>query len=544
MKTCPVCDTDYPDQHTNCPTDGAVLIVSHELAPGSLVRGKYRIVRKLGQGGMGVVYLADDTLLGVRVALKFLAGDLGKDPKFIKRFRNEARAAYQLRHPNIVEVTSLDQADDGSLFISMEFVEGPSLRTVLEEARREPAQARGGLAIPRALEIARGIASGLAAAHALGTVHRDIKPENILLTRPAHGPERPKILDFGIVAMAESATRLSLTRGLLLTPEYAAPEQWREMPSAEMDGRTDLYALGCVLYELLTGRTPFHSHNTSGWLQQHLEAIPAPPSQLRPEINAWPGLDALVLRLLAKDREQRPASAAEFLAELDRIEPMPEPMPHTPPQARPQTVVEMPTQPDLPARTSAEQIATINAETRTVAATVAAEMQIPTPRRNTRKLILILVIVAVVLFFLVALILAALVIPSLLSSRVAANEASAIAIIRNINTAEIQYDSTYGRGFACSLATLGGDPKAGQATQDAAQLLPPDVSSGIKSGYVFTISNCTKATAGNAAIATGYKVTAVPQIVGKTGKRGFCSDASGVTMVDPSGGTNCTQPVQ
>ena len=190
------------------------------------------------------------------MALKFLAGDLGKDPKFIKRFRMEARAAYQLRHPNIVEVTNLDQGDDGSLFIAMEFVEGPSLRKVLE-------QAAGAFDIPRALEITREIASGLATAHAQGTVHRDVKPENVLLIRAADGREKPKILDFGIAAVAESVTRLSMPRGFLLTPDYAAPELWLEMPADEMDGRTDLYALGWVLYEMLTGSMPFHAHNTS-----------------------------------------------------------------------------------------------------------------------------------------------------------------------------------------------------------------------------------------------------------------------------------------
>src|ERR1035438_3480823 len=213
MKTCPVCDTDYPDQHTNCPTDGAVLIVSHELAEGSLVRGKYRIIRKLGQGGMGVVYLAEDILMDVRVALKFLAGELSKDPKFIKRFRNEARAAYQLRHPNIVEVISLDQAEDGSLFIAMEYVEGPSLRSY----HGDPEFAEFPHPVERALAIARDIASGLAAAHAQGTVHRDIKPENILLPRGADGRERAKILDFGIAAITESVTRVSMTHGILLT---------------------------------------------------------------------------------------------------------------------------------------------------------------------------------------------------------------------------------------------------------------------------------------------------------------------------------------
>jgi serine/threonine-protein kinase len=311
MKTCPVCDSDYPDQHTTCPTDGAVLIVSRELAAGSTVRGKYRIERKLGQGGMGVVYLAEHILLGGRVALKFLTGDLGKDPRFIKRFRMEARAAYQLRDPNIVEVLDLDQAEDGSLFIAMEYVEGPSLRDVLMETP-------GGLEIPRELELARGIASGLAAAHAHGTVHRDIKPENILLAHAANGREWPKILDFGIAAMAESVTRLSLTRGLLLTPEYAAPEQWEEMPAAEMDGRTDLYALGCVFYEMLTGRPPFHAHSTSGWMKQHLEETPARPSELRPELADWPGLDGLAMRLLAKNRDDRPLDA-ELLTLLDEV---------------------------------------------------------------------------------------------------------------------------------------------------------------------------------------------------------------------------------
>ena len=326
MKTCPVCDTEYPDQHATCPTDGAVLIGSHELAPGSLVRGKYRIIRKLGEGGMGVVYLAEDILLGVEVALKFLAGDLGKDPRFIKRFRMEARAAYQLRHRNIVEVTNLDQAEDGSLFIAMEFVEGSSLRGVLE-------QSHGYLCVSRALEIARGIASGLAAAHAQGTVHRDIKPENVMLSRGANGREEPKILDFGIAAVAESVTRMTRTHGFLLTPEYAAPEQWQELPAEELDGRTDLYALGCVFYEMLTAGTPFHAHNTAGWMKQHLEEAPRPPSHSRPELADWEGLDATVLRLLAKDRTYRPQSAAELLAVLDSVR-------HVPAEQRPPTIIE------------------------------------------------------------------------------------------------------------------------------------------------------------------------------------------------------------
>jgi serine/threonine protein kinase len=292
-----------------------VLIVSHELEAGALVRGKYRIVSKLGQGGMGVVYLAEHMLLGGNVALKFLAGDLGKDPKFIKRFRMEARAAHQLRHPNIVEVTDLDQSEDGSLFIAMEYVAGKSLRGAMDEER-------GGFGVPRAVELTRGIVSGLSAAHAHGTVHRDMKPENVLLAHTADGRELPKVLDFGIAAMADSSTQANMTRGLLLTPGYAAPEQWMEMPAAEMDGRTDLYAVGCVVYEMLTGHTPFHAHNMEGCRRQHMEETPKPPSELRPELADWTVLDGLVMRLLAKNRDDRPQDA-EVLNLLDSVQSAP-----------------------------------------------------------------------------------------------------------------------------------------------------------------------------------------------------------------------------
>jgi serine/threonine protein kinase len=307
MKTCPVCDTPYPDQHATCPTDGAVLFESRELAPDYVVRSKYRILRKIGQGGMGVVYLAEHRMLGGKVALKFLATELSRNPQFVKRFRNEARAAYQLRHPNIVEVTDLDQDEDGSLFIAMEFVEGPSLRSVLRHAQ-------GPLPVVRALQIAKDIAAGLSAAHARGAIHRDIKPENILVGMRPDGGEQAKVLDFGIAAMTESITNLSRTHGLLLTPEYAAPEQWRGTPAGDLDGRTDLYALGGVLYEMLAGRTPFRAENPEGWMFQHLQGVPEPLELLRPDLNReFPGLGSVVMRLLARDREQRLSSAAAFI---------------------------------------------------------------------------------------------------------------------------------------------------------------------------------------------------------------------------------------
>ena len=358
MKTCPVCDTPFPDQHSTCPTDGAVLIENRELAPGHVVRGKYRIVRKLGQGGMGVVYLAEHQLLGGKLALKFLAVALSQDPQFVKRFRNEARAAYQLRHPNIVEVADLDQDEDGSLFIAMEFVGGTNLRAALREAK-EP------LPVARALNIARGVAAGLAAAHARGAIHRDIKPDNILLRTERDGGEQAKILDFGIAVVTEGATNLSRTHGLLLTPEYAAPEQWMGTAGAELDGRTDLYALGGVLYEMLAGRTPFRAANPQGWMYQHLQGVPEPLGKLRPDLErGHPGLEAVVMRLLAREREERFASAEAFLEAIaaksnalrpaSRVEPAPVALPGPAWQAAPAVAPVVPAAPTYPPAVEAQ----------------------------------------------------------------------------------------------------------------------------------------------------------------------------------------------
>jgi serine/threonine protein kinase len=310
MKICPLCHTTFPNEHANCVHDGAILIGSRDLEPGLVVRSKYRVVRVLGRGGMGTVYLAEHILLGKQRALKFISSELSQDAKFLKRFRLEALAAIELRHPNIVEVVDLDQAEDGSPFIAMEYVEGMPLREALADAP---------FPVERALSIARGVGLGLIQAHNRKIIHRDIKPENILLARDAGGREIPKILDFGIAAMKESSTAVSRTRGLMLTPEYAAPEQWKGMAADEQDDRVDLYALGGVLHEMLTGRTSFHSHNTEGWMYQHLQTTPEVPSQARPELARWKGLDGLVLRLLEKDRDRRTASAEAFVRELDGV---------------------------------------------------------------------------------------------------------------------------------------------------------------------------------------------------------------------------------
>lgn len=314
MKQCPVCNTDYPDEHQTCPTDGAVLLSASgpEWPPGTLIRGKYRILARLGKGGMGVVYKAQHIFLDELRALKVMWPHLAADPKFRQRFLREGKEGRKLRNNiHVVAIEDQEQAEDGSLYIAMEYVAGVSLRELLRHIH-------GPLPIPRALNIARGMAEGLQTAHALGMVHRDIKPDNVLLARDARGWDVPKIADFGIVALRECSTALSSHP--LLTAPYAAPEQWKSDPDTPPDPRTDLYAVGITLFEMLTGRLPFRAESPAQWLHAHLAQEPSPPSHFVPELRAYPGMDRFLLSLLAKKMNERPPDAQAFLRELDLVE--------------------------------------------------------------------------------------------------------------------------------------------------------------------------------------------------------------------------------
>jgi serine/threonine protein kinase/sugar lactone lactonase YvrE len=309
MKYCPLCEERFPDTQSTCPHDGVQLVVSYEWPPETVIKGKYRVLAKLGQGGMGIVYKAQHLFMNEPRALKVMSPELARDPSFLRRFRQEAQSASRLKHPNIVHVNDLDQAEDGSLFMAMEYVEGASLRKVLQDAG-------GPLPVARALNIARGMAEALGFAHAHGMVHRDIKPDNVLIASDMQGREIAKVLDFGIVAMRESSSKLSSM--VIQTDMYASPEQWMGMKSDEIDGRADLYALGMTLYEMLAGRVPFDAHTRHGWMRAHLDEQPAPPSQFNPALP--PVVDELVLHLLAKNRDERTPAAAAFLEELRQVE--------------------------------------------------------------------------------------------------------------------------------------------------------------------------------------------------------------------------------
>jgi serine/threonine-protein kinase len=339
--------------------------VKKELKPGSIFQKTYRIVRKLGEGSLGPVYLADDMFLNELRALRLLPRELNSDEALTARFRRELNALRQVSSKNVVSSSDLQHGEDETAFVAIEYVDGPGLRTLLDIAP-------GPFDVDLTLAIARSIAEGLVAAHACGLVHRDMKPKNILIAREGKS-WTPKIGGLALAAVKENSAAIRATGETVLTPTYAASEQWYGTDPADLDGRTDLYALGGVLYEMLTGHTPFHATDYEGWAMQHIKAEPLPPSALRADLAERDGLDELILKLLAKDCEGRPRSAAEFLVLLDAVQfgiPAPQPVPQPVPQpssakavdaeekADPIPVVELPENPSQTAEEATSFTAT------------------------------------------------------------------------------------------------------------------------------------------------------------------------------------------
>ena len=322
MRYCPACHSVFPNEFRTCPKDQAELRTASELQPGMLLRGKYEILAKVGAGGMASVYRARHLAFDEVCAIKVVAGRLSDDEDFLRRFRNEAVVARRFQHPHAVRVDDLDTTEDGRPFIVMEYVLGPNLREVV---RRE-----GALGLRRALTIARQIASALSAAHQLGIIHRDIKPDNVLLA--GTGPdESAKVLDFGIakvkVGFFGGGDHVARRTGAGVgTPQYISPEQALGRRGDELDGRADLYSLGVVLYEMVTGRLPFESDTAMGIILHHLQTLPTPPHELRPDLGIPEPLSAVLLRMLDKDRDRRFRSAADLITALDGVlaQPLPE----------------------------------------------------------------------------------------------------------------------------------------------------------------------------------------------------------------------------
>jgi serine/threonine-protein kinase len=281
------------------PASGVMSKQSCDLASlvGTVVNGRFRIEALLGTGAMGVVYRATD-LRGGTLALKVVRGDFLTNPYVAQRFRREAEAVARVRHPNVVAVIELGLAPGAGLYIAMECLEGRTLRAELFERRALPAD--------DAIGYGRQICSGVGAAHLADIVHRDLKPENVFLAGESPNA-RVKVLDFGVakLAVAGGSQPTPPSSAFIGTPSYAAPEQWC---GGSVDARSDVYAIGCVLFEMLVGRPPFVSHDSGDLMRQHLVREPEPPGSLAPNVPAT--LDAAILKALAKDPSDRFPTAA------------------------------------------------------------------------------------------------------------------------------------------------------------------------------------------------------------------------------------------
>ena len=266
------------------------------IAPGTLIDGRYRVVSRVGSGGMADVYCADDIQLGRRVAVKLLHERFARDEEFVERFRREASSSAALSHANIVSV--YDRGEwSGTYYIAMEYLDGRSLDAIVREEAPMPPE--------RAIEITEQVLRAARFAHRRGVVHRDLKPHNVILDEEG----RVKVTDFGIARAGTS--EITQTGSIMGTARYLSPEQAQ---GHAVSPRSDLYSIGVMLYELLTGTVPFEGDSVVAIALRHLSEPPRPPSSLVPSIS--PALDAIVLRALAKDPEQRFADADEFLMAL------------------------------------------------------------------------------------------------------------------------------------------------------------------------------------------------------------------------------------
>jgi len=280
---------------------------------GSILHGRWRILAELGRGGMGEVWLAEHLELGRKEALKILKPQAAKDPQFVSRFRREARAVNRLRHPNIVALHDFGQLPDERFYIAMEYAEGPTLFELLRVGPQ--------FTVPRALHVLAQLAYALHHAHSRSVLHRDLKPANLMLVAP---DETLKVLDFGMAKIiADTSESIALSSGNIIwgTAKYMSPER---VTGTANDPRTDLYAIGCLACEILTGAPPF-TGTPNAIIDAHLGSPPPVPSVRRPDVPRE--LDTVVLRLLEKKPEDRYASAAEVFAALRRVPGYPAPRP-------------------------------------------------------------------------------------------------------------------------------------------------------------------------------------------------------------------------
>jgi serine/threonine-protein kinase len=310
---CPTCAQLFPNDAKFCPFDGESLVfsdssdISGEALLGSTIDGRYEVERIVGEGGMGTVYAVRHLVLGKRFALKLLRPEIAAESDTALRFIQEARTAAAVSHPGLVEITDFGALPSGQAYFVMELLDGVSLNTLLRH--------KGQLEVRRIVEIARQCAEALHALHTRGIVHRDLKPDNIHVGTNDGWGDRVKIVDFGL-ARVMGASRLTRNGVVYGTPYYMSPEQAAGDP---FDHRADIYALGVVMYEMLTGRVPFEADSYMGVLTKHRKTPPIPPTELVGKLGLVEPLERIILRCLEKNPANRYSSLIELSDELGRV---------------------------------------------------------------------------------------------------------------------------------------------------------------------------------------------------------------------------------
>jgi serine/threonine-protein kinase len=339
MKRCPTCGTEFPEEAKFCTKDGARLVAAKPLRAsytpdwrsmtaepeagqvmplpkssatdmiGQVLDGRYRITRKLGEGGMSYVYLATNDESGERVAIKVLSPALSQDRNAMARLRREADLGGRLAHPNICHIIRLGETSEGLVYIVMPFIDGELLADRTHRA--------GQLSPEETAKWVRDIAAGLQYAHDLGILHRDLKPENVMIARQPPAEDRAVVMDFGLAKERRASPaleKLTATGIVLGTPEFMSPEQLRGKP---LDGRTDVYSLALMTYEMLTGKLPFPGRTQQEMMINRLRSDPTPLRAMRPDIPFNEELERVLVKGMARDPNDRYPTAPSFSEAFD-----------------------------------------------------------------------------------------------------------------------------------------------------------------------------------------------------------------------------------
>jgi serine/threonine-protein kinase len=304
----------YTDDFRVCTEDGATLEAAESWPNGTVINGKYRILKRIGKDVVCAAYQSLYLKSNQFRTMRVMSWDLACDPAFVKLFELDAQQRKKLRHANVSHVEDMGEAEDGRPFIVMEYVAGQSLKKYIElEAPFTP---------HRASAIAKQVAAGLEAAHALGMVHRDVKPESIYLLDGSLD-ERIKILGFGTTKLQEALLGdrfRTAPEAIIGTMEYLSPEQALGQLGSDVDGRADIYSLGVILYQMLTAHLPFHAATAADWMMAHIQGVPAPIRVAYADLAVPDPLIDLTMQCLKKNRDSRPASAHQFIKALEQVE--------------------------------------------------------------------------------------------------------------------------------------------------------------------------------------------------------------------------------